>query len=46
MIAMTTEQVIGQQTGADEGHGFRKSETREAYYKAIERFLLQYVVFG
>jgi dipeptidyl aminopeptidase/acylaminoacyl peptidase len=29
-----------------EGHGFRKSETREAYYKAIERFLLQYVIFG
>ncbi len=29
-----------------EGHGFRKSETRRAYYKAIERFLLQYVVFG
>jgi len=29
-----------------EGHGFRKSETRRAYYEAIERFLLQYVVFG
>jgi len=29
-----------------EGHGFRKAETRRAYYKAIERFLLQYVVFG
>jgi dipeptidyl aminopeptidase/acylaminoacyl peptidase len=29
-----------------EGHGFRKSETRRAYYQAIERFLLQYVVFG
>ena len=29
-----------------EGHGFRKSETREAYYEAIERFLLQYVIFG
>jgi dipeptidyl aminopeptidase/acylaminoacyl peptidase len=29
-----------------EGHGFRKSETRQAYYEAIERFLLQYVVFG
>jgi dipeptidyl aminopeptidase/acylaminoacyl peptidase len=29
-----------------EGHGFRKSETRKAYYQAIERFLLQYVVFG
>jgi dipeptidyl aminopeptidase/acylaminoacyl peptidase len=29
-----------------EGHGFRKSETRQAYYTAIERFLQQYVVFG
>lgn len=29
-----------------EGHGFRKSETRKAYYLAIERFLLQHVVFG
>lgn len=29
-----------------EGHGFRKAETRRAYYTAIERFLLQYVVFG
>ena len=29
-----------------EGHGFRKSETRRAYYQAIERFLLQYVVFS
>jgi dipeptidyl aminopeptidase/acylaminoacyl peptidase len=29
-----------------EGHGFRKSETRRSYYQAIERFLLQYVVFG
>jgi dipeptidyl aminopeptidase/acylaminoacyl peptidase len=29
-----------------EGHGFRKSETRQAYYEAIERFLKQYVVFG
>ncbi len=29
-----------------EGHGFRKSETRKAFYEAIERFLLQYVVFG
>jgi dipeptidyl aminopeptidase/acylaminoacyl peptidase len=29
-----------------EGHGFRKSETRRAYYQAIERFLLHYVVFG
>jgi dipeptidyl aminopeptidase/acylaminoacyl peptidase len=29
-----------------EGHGFRKAETREAYYAAVERFLLQYVIFG
>ncbi|MDY6866882.1 MAG: S9 family peptidase [Chloroflexota bacterium] len=29
-----------------EGHGFRKSETRKKYYEAIERFLLQYVIFG
>lgn len=29
-----------------EGHGFRKAETRRAYYQAIERFLLQYVVFS
>jgi dipeptidyl aminopeptidase/acylaminoacyl peptidase len=29
-----------------EGHGFRKSETRRAYYQAIERFLLQYVVYA
>lgn len=29
-----------------EGHGFRKAETRQAYYQAIERFLLQYVIFG
>lgn len=29
-----------------EGHGFRKSETRQSYYEAIERFLLQYVIFG
>lgn len=29
-----------------EGHGFRKSETRRAYYEAVKRFLLQYVVFG
>jgi dipeptidyl aminopeptidase/acylaminoacyl peptidase len=29
-----------------EGHGFRnKSETRKAYYEAIERFLLQYVIY-
>jgi dipeptidyl aminopeptidase/acylaminoacyl peptidase len=29
-----------------EGHGFRKAETRRAYYQAIERFLLQYVIYG
>ncbi len=29
-----------------EGHGFRKSETLEAYYSTIERFLMQYVIFG
>jgi dipeptidyl aminopeptidase/acylaminoacyl peptidase len=29
-----------------EGHGFRKSETRQKYYEAIERFLMQYVIFG
>lgn len=29
-----------------EGHGFRKSETRRAYYQAVERFLLQYVIYG
>jgi len=29
-----------------EGHGFRKSETRRKYYEAIERFLMQYVIFG
>ncbi|MBW6467477.1 MAG: S9 family peptidase, partial [Brevefilum sp.] len=29
-----------------EGHGFRRSETRRAYYQAIERFLLQYVIYG
>ena len=29
-----------------EGHGFRKSETRRAYYQAIERFLLQYVIYS
>jgi dipeptidyl aminopeptidase/acylaminoacyl peptidase len=29
-----------------EGHGFRKAETRRAYYQAVERFLLQYVVYS
>jgi dipeptidyl aminopeptidase/acylaminoacyl peptidase len=31
---------------AGEGHGFRKSETRRAFYQTIERFLLQYVVYS
>jgi dipeptidyl aminopeptidase/acylaminoacyl peptidase len=29
-----------------EGHGFRKSETIEHYYHAVERFLKQYVIFA
>jgi dipeptidyl aminopeptidase/acylaminoacyl peptidase len=29
-----------------EGHGFRKSETLAHHYKAIERFLLQHVIFS
>ena len=29
-----------------EGHGFRRSETLVHHYKAIERFLLQYVIFA
>jgi dipeptidyl aminopeptidase/acylaminoacyl peptidase len=29
-----------------EGHGFRKSETRQKYYQAIERFLLKNVIYG
>ena len=29
-----------------EGHGFRKSETLKAFYKAIDRFLLQNVIYG
>ncbi len=29
-----------------EGHGFRKSETLRDYYAAIERFLLQYVIYS
>jgi dipeptidyl aminopeptidase/acylaminoacyl peptidase len=29
-----------------EGHGFRKSETRQKYYQAIERFLIKYVIYG
>jgi dipeptidyl aminopeptidase/acylaminoacyl peptidase len=28
-----------------EGHGFRKTETIEAYYKSVERFLKQHVIF-
>ena len=29
-----------------EGHGWRKAETIEKYYVALERFLKQYVLFG
>ena len=29
-----------------EGHGWRKSETIEAFYTAVERFLKQYVLFA
>jgi dipeptidyl aminopeptidase/acylaminoacyl peptidase len=29
-----------------EGHGFRKSKTLKAFYKAIDRFLLQNVIYG
>jgi dipeptidyl aminopeptidase/acylaminoacyl peptidase len=29
-----------------EGHGFRKSETVEHYYKAVEQFLRQHVIFA
>ena len=29
-----------------EGHGWRKSETIEAFYTAVDRFLRQYVVYG
>ena len=29
-----------------EGHGFRKSETLRAFYTAIDRFLLQNVIYG
>ncbi len=29
-----------------EGHGFRKSETIEHFYKAVEAFLKQYVIFS
>jgi len=30
----------------DEGHGFRKTETIEHYYKTIEQFLRNYVIFA
>jgi dipeptidyl aminopeptidase/acylaminoacyl peptidase len=29
-----------------EGHGFRKSETVEAFYKSVEKFLRQYVIYA
>lgn len=29
-----------------EGHGFRKSETIEHFYKTVEKFLRQYVIFA
>jgi dipeptidyl aminopeptidase/acylaminoacyl peptidase len=29
-----------------EGHGFRKTETIEMFYTAVEKFLKQYVIFG
>ena len=29
-----------------EGHGFRKTETIEHYYKTVEKFLQQYVIFS
>jgi dipeptidyl aminopeptidase/acylaminoacyl peptidase len=29
-----------------EGHGFRKAETIEHFYQAVERFLRQYVIFS
>lgn len=29
-----------------EGHGWRKTETIEAFYEAVDRFLRQYVVYG
>jgi dipeptidyl aminopeptidase/acylaminoacyl peptidase len=31
---------------AGEGHGWRKRETIEHYYRALEDFLREYVVFG
>lgn len=29
-----------------EGHGFRQAENRRAYYQAMARFLMQYVIFS
>ncbi len=29
-----------------EGHGWRKAETIEAFYKEVVAFLQQYVIFG
>ena len=29
-----------------EGHGFRKTETIEHFYKTVEKFLQQYVIFA
>ncbi|HZW03592.1 MAG TPA: S9 family peptidase [Anaerolineaceae bacterium] len=34
------------QVYAGEGHGFRRSETVQDFMHAVERFLLQYVLFG
>lgn len=31
---------------ADEGHGWRRSETIERYYRALDRFLQQHVLFA
>jgi dipeptidyl aminopeptidase/acylaminoacyl peptidase len=29
-----------------EGHGWRKAETIETFYTAVQRFLVQYVLFA
>ena len=29
-----------------EGHGFRKAETIEHFYSAVEKFLKEYVIFA
>ncbi len=29
-----------------EGHGFRKPETIERYYKTVDQFLRQYVIYS